>query len=208
MTIALSDKQQDTERKIKEAARSIFLHKGFEATRTRDIADAAGINLALLNYYFRSKRRLYEIITVETMQQFFSGIFEIMNSEVTSIDEKIESFVVHYTDLLKEGSHIPQFILNNVRQNPDTFLKKISTLNGVDNSYFFRQFREAQIKGEIPSIHPIHFLLNLLSLTVFPFVTQPIISASTGIDKKQFNQIVEKRKRLIPLWMKAMLEIK
>jgi len=49
-----------TEAKIKAAARVVFHKNGFAATRTRDIAEEAGINLALLNYYFRSKQNHYE----------------------------------------------------------------------------------------------------------------------------------------------------
>ena len=63
-----------TEEKIKEAARTVFHKKGFAATRTRDIAEEADINLALLNYYFRSKAKLFEIIMVETLQMFINGM--------------------------------------------------------------------------------------------------------------------------------------
>ena len=52
----INENKESTESKIKDAAKIVFHKKGFTATRTRDIAEEAGLNLALLNYYFRSKK--------------------------------------------------------------------------------------------------------------------------------------------------------
>ncbi|MBS1688702.1 MAG: TetR/AcrR family transcriptional regulator, partial [Bacteroidetes bacterium] len=87
------EKNSSTEEKIKEAARKVFLQKGYAATRTRDIAEEAGYNLALLNYYFRSKEKLFDIIMVETMQNFLHSVKEILRDEQTSLQEKLELLV-------------------------------------------------------------------------------------------------------------------
>src|SRR3990170_3876838 len=89
-----------TEEKIKEAARIIFTQKGFAATRTRDIAEAAGLNLALLNYYFRSKEKLFDIIMMESLQYFMKGIGEIVTNEESSLEDKVSGIVSHYIDML------------------------------------------------------------------------------------------------------------
>ena len=78
-----------TEEKIKNAARIVFHKKGFAATRTRDIVEEAGINLALLNYYFRSKEKLFDIIMFESMQHFFKAISEVFNDDKTTLENKI-----------------------------------------------------------------------------------------------------------------------
>src|SRR5687768_3368256 len=90
-----------TEEKIKAAALKLFTKKGFAATRTRDISEEAGINLALLNYYYRSKERLFELVMTEILQNFFRGLTQIFNDESTSLDEKVSIFVKNYTALLK-----------------------------------------------------------------------------------------------------------
>ncbi|MDN3670454.1 helix-turn-helix domain-containing protein [Echinicola jeungdonensis] len=59
------ENDDSTEGKIKTAARKVFQQKGFAAARTRDIAEEPGINLALLNYYFRSKGKLFDLIMME-----------------------------------------------------------------------------------------------------------------------------------------------
>lgn len=200
-------KEKDTEQKIKEAARIIFQEKGFAGSKTRDIAEAADINLALLNYYFRSKKKLFDLIMVETIQSFFSGIIKILNNEKTSLKDKIQAFVDNYIDFLSENPNVAHFIINTVRENPDEYLQKIGMLDLAKDSAFFKSFQEAILKKEIPAINPLHLLLNLMALVVFPFIVQPMITAVTGLPKEPYLEMIQERKRLIPLWIESMLSV-
>src|ERR1700755_1986938 len=98
-----------TEEKIKEAARVVFIKKGFAATRTRDIAEEAGINLALLNYYFRSKEKLFHVIMAETLKGFVQNIAMVLNDEKSSLEEKIQQLANSYIDMIIEEPEIPTF---------------------------------------------------------------------------------------------------
>jgi AcrR family transcriptional regulator len=91
-----------TEEKIKQAAKKVFMQKGYAASRTRDIAEAAGINLALLNYYFRSKEKLFDIIMLENLQQFIEGIKEILINKETSFELKMEAVASKYIELMTQ----------------------------------------------------------------------------------------------------------
>src|SRR5688500_16893568 len=115
-----------TEEKIKKAALKLFTKKGYVATRTRDISEEAGINLALLNYYYRSKEKLFELVMTEILQNFFRGITQIFNDEKTSLDEKVKIFVVSYTGLLKQQPDLPLFIFHELRLNPENPPRKMS----------------------------------------------------------------------------------
>lgn len=203
----MSQKEQDTEQKIKEAARKIFQEKGFAATKTRDIADAAGINLALLNYYYRSKRKLFDMIMIETLQSFFGGVLSILNDRETGIKDKITNFVNHYMDILSENPEMAGFIMNAVREDPNALIEKIGILEKAKSSYFIEQFQEAVKTGYIPGIDPIHFILNLMGLTVFPFIAQPLISVAVGMPREMFIEMIQERRRLIPLWVESMLSV-
>src|ERR1700736_6685770 len=86
-------KETTTEEKIKEAARKLFTQKGFAATRTRDIAEEAGINLALLNYYFRSKQKLFDLIMMENFRQFLQGVTVHFRDEHMTMVERVERIV-------------------------------------------------------------------------------------------------------------------
>jgi AcrR family transcriptional regulator len=191
-----------TEEKIKEAATTVFIKKGYAATRTRDIAEAAGINLALLNYYFRSKEKLFELIMMEKLAKFFGAIAPILNDPKTNLEQKITSISLSYFDLLTANPDLPLFILSEIRMNPDQFVNKLP-VSKIYESNFIKQLQEKR-----PDVHPLHFLMNVLGLNVFPFIMKPVIQASGIVSEKVFNARMEERKEFIPRWINAMLKTK
>lgn len=196
-----------TEEKIKKAALKLFTRKGYAATRTRDISEEAGINLALLNYYFRSKEKLFELLMAELLEQFFRGIVEIFNDEKTSLDEKMKMFVGQYTALLKEQPDLPLFIFHHLRANPGKLASRLG-MGRLFKSYFFNQLALEMERRKIERIHPMQFVMNLLAMTVFPFIAAPLLKEVTGINGKMFDKLVEERLTLIPQWMKVIMESK
>ncbi len=191
------EKDTSTEEKIKEAARKVFLQKGYAATRTRDIAEEAGINLALLNYYFRSKEKLFELIMSEKFRQLFSVIFPIINNDALTLDEKIESLVENYTDLLIENPELPLFVFSEIRVNPEGFKNKLQVQKVLKDSSLVRQIREKR-----PDVEPVHFITSLLGMTLFPFVARPVLFSGYP----DFNTFVQERKTLITSWIKVIME--
>jgi AcrR family transcriptional regulator len=197
-----------TEEKIKLAAKEVFHKKGFAATRTRDIAETAGINLALLNYYFRSKEKLFNIIMFESVTGFIQSLSQIFNDKQTTLDKKIEGLVSNYIDMLTENPDIPLFLLSEIRSKPQEIVAKLGLKEMVMKSFFMQQFMEAQKAGKIPPVSPLHFICNLMGMTVFPFVASPIIKGIGDISDKSFNELMAERKALIPIWVKAILKTK
>src|SRR5690606_16653507 len=125
-TMARQRKRGDgsTEARILAAARNVFTRKGYAAARTRDIAEEAGINLALLNYYFRSKEKLFEQVMLENIQQFVKGIREALDDESTSLQEKTAWFARNYTAMLLKNPDLPLFIISELRQHPDKLVQR------------------------------------------------------------------------------------
>ena len=201
----LVEADASTEEKIKQAARAIFHKKGFAATRTRDIAEEAGLNLALLNYYFRSKQKLFDLIMLETMQQFFLSLTEVFNDQETSLEKKVEVLVSNYIDLLTEEPDIPIFILSELRNNPQELVAKIRVKEILMKSYLMEQLQEAVKAGIIAPIHPVQFIMNIMGLTVFPFIAKPIFSNLGNLSETDFNQLMAQRKALVPKWVKAIM---
>ena len=197
-----------TEEKIKNAAGIVFHKKGFVATRTRDIAEEAGINLALLNYYFRSKEKLFDIVMFETMQHFFKSIAVVVNNEQTTLATKIDVIVANYIDMLITNPNIPLFLLNELKMQPDELVKKMGMREVLMNSNFIKQFQQGVKDGKITPIHPLHFFVNIISITVFPFVASPIIKGLGDLSQQQFEALMQERKTLIPKWINASLKAK
>ena len=194
-----------TEEKIKQAARTIFHKKGFAATRTRDIAEEAGLNLAPLNSYFRSKQKLFDLIMLETMQQFLVSLTDVFNAKETSLEAKVELLVSNYIDLLTKEPDIPIFILSELRTNPQELVAKIKIKEILMRSYLMQQLQEEAAAGRIAPIHPLQFIMNVMGLTAFPFIAKPILSSLGNLSDEDFNELMTQRKALVPKWIKAIL---
>ncbi|MDQ8013276.1 MAG: TetR family transcriptional regulator [Flavobacterium nitrogenifigens] len=207
MSASASEKKDSTtEEKIKIAAKTVFYKKGFAATRTRDIAEEAGLNLALLNYYFRSKAKLFEIIMAETFSGFIGSMKVILDDEKTSLEQKVITIAERYIDFISIEPEIPTFILTEIRNNPEELLKKLPIKEIVNDSVFIKQFQEAVQNKEITEPNPLHFLMNLLGLVVFPFIVKPIIMGSRNLETEQFHALMQERKKKIPIWINMMFK--
>lgn len=194
-----------TEAKIKAAARNVFHKKGFAATRTRDIAEEAGLNLALLNYYFRSKQKLFDQIMFETMSGFLKSMSSIFNDERSTLEEKITLIVEKYIDLLVLEPEIPLFIMSEIRGNVDGFLEKLPIGGMIFQSVFMRQYALAAKSGIVEEPNPLHFLMNLIGMVIFPFMASPMLKKIGNLSEEQFNQMMHQRKKMIPVWIKTMM---
>ncbi len=189
-----------TEEKIKEAARTVFLQKGFSATRTRDIAEQAGINLALLNYYFGSKQKLFDEVMKEKIQTLLRTIIPILQDPSTSLDEKIRKLVLNYMKVLRANNDLPLFVLNELRKNKTSIISNLPGKAILKTSFF------QQVKLRKKDVDPLQFLLSLLGLILFPFLTKPVLMKSGMISEKRFSLLIQEREKLIPLWMDTILK--
>jgi AcrR family transcriptional regulator len=197
------EKDTSTEEKIKAAARKVFMQKGFAASRTRDIAEEAGINLALLNYYFRSKEKLFHEVMSEKIQQFFGVLFPIINNASTKLETKIDLIVANYIDMLSENPDLPLFVLNEMKRKPGQINRTLPIEKITKNVSLVQQLQERR-----HDINPVHFLMNILGMTVFPFIARPAFGAIGILNKSDFEAVIEERRKLIPVWIKAALKAK
>jgi len=191
-------KDKGAEERILAAARKVFTTKGMAGARMQDIADEAGINKALLHYYFRDKDKLFETVFLVEAQRFFPKINTIFSSDAP-LFEKIQNFVNEYIDELLENPYLPWFVINELHRDPDQFMYKVWGNNNLPRPGKFLEQVEKEIKkGKIKKIHPLHLLMNLLSMTIFPFVARPMITRNLGLGETQFRRVMEQRKKEIP----------
>jgi hypothetical protein len=191
-------KEKSTEEKILLAAKKTFLTKGMAGARMQDIADVAGINKALLHYYFRSKEKLFEVIFMEAAQKLFQEITSIFESDMP-LFEKIENICEQYINTMSENPHLPLFVLNEINRDPKNFLKKIWNKQGFPGPQkFLDQVKKEAKKGVIKKVNPLQLLINLISLCIFPFVGKAMIQSTNGLDELQFLDFMIQRKKEIP----------
>ena len=189
---------QTTEEKILAAAKKVFIAKGLAGARMQDIADEAGINKALLHYYFRSKDKLFEMIFTSAAQKLFPKINFIFESDLP-LFEKIEQFCHEYLEVMIENPYLPAFLINEINQDPDKFIRKIWGKENLPRPKKFLEQIEREVKkGTIKKVSPVHLFMNLISMTVFPFIGKPMFRLNMQIDDAQFKVIMEQRKKEIP----------
>ncbi len=195
------------EQKIKEAARKLFTERGFDAVKTRDIALEAGINLALLNYYFRSKQKLFDIIMVENFEAFVNQLIPILGDENLSLDETLEKVTGSYIDMLKLNPGLPFFIMNEMRSD-STKLQFVRGKMADVRAGFLKRMGVTLLEKEISPANVGHLMMNFMGLIIFPFVAQPMMMKVNNFNKKEFDALMEERKKLIPIWLKAIMKAK
>ncbi len=111
----------NTEDRILEAAKEVFIAKGFDGARMQEIADTAEINKALLHYYFRNKDKLFEAVFEETLLQIGPMVLSFVNEPIP-LEVKIWKFVDDYIEIIRNNPKLPLFILNEIHVNPDRIL--------------------------------------------------------------------------------------
>lgn len=186
-------KESATEQAILEAARRVFVEKGFDGARMQEIADEAGINKALLHYYFRSKEKLFETVFLEAFVRVVPSVLIILNSD-EPLFKKIERFVNSYLDILMENPVIPGFILHELSHNQ----KRIGSLirgTGLNPQFFIAQIYREIEAGNIKNCDPRQLIINMLSMCIFPFVAKPILQAVFFRNsEEEYAQFIKERK--------------
>lgn len=203
------EKDISTEEKIKNVARKVFHEKGYGQARTRDIAEEAGINLALLNYYFRSKEKLFDIIMKESLQEMFGLIVNLVNAEDINLSDKIDMIVARYIDSISKNPNLPLFVLSEIQANPHKIIENVG-LKGksIANNFLFKQIQEQIDKKEIKGVTPLQIFINIVSMSIFPIVGKPLLmNLHAPFGEKEYEIFIEERKALIPQWIKMMLQI-
>lgn len=201
------EKDLSTEEKIKKIAKNIFQKKGYGNTKTREIAEVAGINLALLNYYFRSKENLFDIVMKESMKEMFSIIKDIINNKNTLLEEKIVLIVNKYIDVIQQNPHLPMFVLREIQNHSEEFLSEINIPSGlVSQSHLYKQIEEIIIQNAL-NFSAKHVILNIISMAVFPVIGMPIFKIAIDEEENQYLALIEERRQLIPLWIKNLLKM-
>jgi len=190
-----------TERRILDAAHTVFVRRGTAGARMQDIAREARVNQALLHYYFRSKDRLAEAVFRRTAAQLFPQVVQAITSDLP-LDEKVARVVEIEIDHLRRTPGLPGYILSELHHHPDRVRQLIAALTGATPEAvrpavllkLKQQIDAAVADGRIHPIAPEQFLVNLLSLCVFPFAARPMLMVLLGLEAEQFERFIDTRR--------------
>lgn len=185
-------KEKNTEDIIVSAAKKVFIEKGLDGARMQEIADEAGINKALLHYYFRTKNKLFEKVFSIVFKDVFSTLEKAINEEM-EFAQFVEEFIREYLKLLKSKPFIPQFVIHELNRKPERIVEHMQNSN-FNKERLFRLINDAVEQKIIRPIQPVHLITNIIAMCIFPFVAKPII---TGFlldgDVKKYKTYINER---------------
>ena len=187
--------EASTEQLVLNAARNVFTQKGFDGARMQDIADEAGINKSLLHYYFRSKDKLFETIFKDALLTLLPPVVSILISD-KPLFEKITHFTEQYIDILSKNPDIAGFVLHELKMHPHRLLDTL-TQTGIDLRIIGNQLQQEAKAGNIRPVETTHFVANLISMCVFPFIARPIFMGLLGMGEEGFDHFIEERKKIV-----------
>ena len=184
------------EQLILEAANKVFKEKGYDGTTVQDIADAANTTKSMVNYYFRSKEKLFGIVFKAQFLEFYEGTIRLVKSDLPLYD-KIVNLVEDDTEKILKFPLLPIFILNEINRNPSIVFSLISDLSSDTLSALDKQISREVRNGKIKKISAVDLLTNVRALVVFPFLLKPLQMKSLNLTEEQMNFKLKARKKMI-----------
>ncbi|MDP2529982.1 MAG: helix-turn-helix domain-containing protein [Candidatus Palauibacterales bacterium] len=193
---------RDAEEAILEAAHEVFVRRGTAGARMREIADAAGVNQALLHYYFRSKEGLARAVFGRAARRLMPAVLRALGSDL-SLDEKVERVIATEMEVLGQHPYLPGYILCELAHHPERADQLVEAALGEGGdaagqavvSLLGRQLEEAREAGTIAPIDPRQFVVNLLALAIFPFAARPLLEIMLGLDEVGYGEFLEERRQ-------------
>lgn len=186
-------KEENTQGQILDAAKTVFQSKGMDGARMQEIADEAGINKAMLHYYYRSKQLLFEAVFKNAFSLLAPQLNAILNDD-SSIKDKVINFTSNYISFMMKHPYLPGFIIQELNRNED-FILKLKKNTGFPNLEKFRTIVDGEVEqGIIGPIDANQLFTNIIALSIFPFVGKPLIKAIMNTDETAYQQLMEARK--------------
>jgi|WetSurMetagenome_2_1015567.scaffolds.fasta_scaffold46717_2 TetR/AcrR family transcriptional regulator len=190
------NRKYSSEEKILEAAKEVFHKRGFDGARMQDIADAAGINKALVHYYFRNKENLFLAVFKDAFSKLTSRISIIFTSD-KPMETKLEEFFEYHIGFVQKNAYIAWFILNGIYERPD-YLKELMFQNKLLPEMILQQIRESLEREGVKNPDPFQFMANILSLSVFPVVARPLLQGLMKINNDDMELFYKSRVKYLP----------
>ena len=196
-----------TEETILSSALKVFKQKGFDGTTVQDISDEAGTTKSMVNYYFRSKEKLFLHIFIREFKNLFSSLAYYEGEDIP-LKEKIRKIVELDIDRLIEIPDLPVFIFTEINHNPEIVFRNIHDIPvGIFLGNLNKQIAREVKDGKIKNIRAEDLMINIQSLTIFPFLAKPMMIRILGMNEKSFKEFLLQRKKEIPeiIWQSIRL---
>ena len=194
----MSIKETDSEKLILEAAEAEFIEKGYGKSRTTEIAKRAGVNHAMLHYYFRTKENLFEVVFKKKAKLMSEVLLFSFTMDLPFL-EKIKKGIEDHFDLLAKNPGLPNFIFNEIAHDDrlrTLFVNVIKEKAKAIRDSLKQEIDNEVEKGTIRYIDAYDLLFSIVSLNIFVFIGKPLVLGILELDEDQFLRFLEHRKQV------------
>lgn len=197
------------ENKIIDAARSVFIEKGYAETSMSEIAARVGINRPALHYYFRTKEKMFQAVFGSIVSSVVPKVFDALTHKEKSISQRVEGIIDAYYALFLENPLLPMFILRELNRDSDLLINTIQQFNVMDTVHnALASVQEEMNEGKLRKVSLQFTFYNFYSLLIFPFLTKDISTKVFRNDDKAFRAMLVEWKQNIIAQMLNLLEVK
>ena len=187
----------ETEQAILDAAKQVFITKGYAGAQMQKIADLAGVNKALIHYYFRSKQKLFDHVLQNILKTIMKPLFVILQKPL-SVADKLKDFINSYTDTLNDNPHIPLFMLHQLSTNKTMIVKFYNAeIKSKLEKFINEIITNSTATPETAATDPRQLFVSFISMLAFPFVAKDIFSALFNLSPEQYRKFTDERKNLL-----------
>jgi AcrR family transcriptional regulator len=200
-------KEESAENKILEAARIVFVRKGLESATMSDIARQAGISRTSLNYYFRTKGKLFEAIFEGILRDFWGRLGNVLGLNIPVI-EKFEKIIDIHTTTILRHRELPPFLIGELDRDPKGMMETVISIFAKDEAFvkFVGQIDDEVERGILKKVPYIDIFTTYTGVMLFPFFTQKALTILFMDDSKDaFDLYIMQRRGLVLQVMKDLL---
>lgn len=185
-----------TEEKIIAAAKQVFISKGFSGCTSRELAKASGMNVALVNYYFRSKNKLFQLIFQTVMDEFFESMVSVFSCN-RPLKEKLKLLIELEYEFLTKHPDIPRFIINELSRKDSDLIEVTHILPKIYNTGVIEQALTAQKNGEMRQVDLVGITMLIIANCHHPFMAKPLIIDLHNLTDAQYKDHLNAHQHMV-----------
>jgi AcrR family transcriptional regulator len=189
--------EESPKAEILQAAMEEFIQFGKKGARMQAIADRAGVNKALLHYYFSSKENLHKEVIKRIFQSAFSRISESLTSS-DEPEEQMRELISAYFDFIRTFPELPRLMLHEITTNPEAIEKFFAPLLTGERNYpeaILDMIRSGIESGQFRKVDPQQFMITVISTIIFYFIAKPVLTTVLSIEDEE--EFLDRRKQHI-----------
>jgi len=188
--------------RILQVAAEIFYRKGLAGARMQEIGDAAGVNKAMLHYYFKTKAQLFETVFQRALGLFLGGLAHVFTAPLP-LRQKITAYIDYCVDELQANPSVAVFIIHELHQRPERLTEQLAGPLATHMATFRAQWHTESLHPDPSGATADRLFTDMVSLCVYPFLAKPLLQHLLEKSDSAYAGFLQERKESIKKYLLA-----